>query len=676
MGEGSAVPATAGDDPVARPRAVSYLRVSRPQQIDGFGIPYQRARTSEFIEERGWAQVGEFVDLAFSGRTPAGRRPGFAQLLKQAETVPCPFDMVVVSEGRAVGRAGREFWQAVWALEDLGVLVVVASDDPADSLLKQADFAETEWAAVRRRTQGGLQAKALEGGHPGGALRYGYRIAEMPGSATGSVLVVDECDGGPLCVVMRDGECSTTHEAVVLRRARELVVEHGGNIRRACVALNGEGFLNRSGGPWAYENLRKRLLGSDFLEGRYVFRDPGRNGGRGTQLGHDGQPLHGDTVVLHLVPVFSAEQIAELRAVVATRSRRKSPSSKVYPLTGRLRAPCGGWYRGGTPEGGHPEYRCSGKTGQFTGAPRCDCGSIRANAVDEWAWERICAALADVAADGVSVEVRQADTQRQGPDRLAVLDRRILEQRKAVDSTSTEIDRLRDLPGVVRPPAVAVLESAARLLADDLARMVILRGELAVWQQDEPLDIGQTAHAYELVEKAKGTPGETTWEERAELFAYLDIRIDVYDVPPRPRGGDRCSVGTWFRQCGREVPVLTDEAWNAVEPLVTVQGALGSRQIVEAMLHKAATGISWPALDRLRGGFFHQYWKRWNRNGVWAAVVRGLAQCETVPVHVSEMLPVMSMTGSMGSAAFSAVSCPEASSRYGASGPSGSASGT
>lgn len=116
------------------------------------------------------------------------------------------------------------------------------------------------------------------------------------------------------------------------------------------------------------------------------------------------------------------------------------------------------------------------------------------------------------------------------------------------------------------------------------------------------------------------------------------------------------------------MPVLTDEAWLALAPKVTVRGVVPACTILQALLHKAVTGMPWPALDERFGGSFHQYWKRWNRNGLWGELVDGLAGCATVPVHETDMLPVMRMTGSMGTKNFSA-SCLAASSCPSASGP-------
>jgi hypothetical protein len=69
-----------------------------------------------------------------------------------AQQTPRPFDIVVVPDGRVIGRKGRAFWRWVWALEDIGVYVAVVADDYDNTtsegrkkMRRDADYAETEW---------------------------------------------------------------------------------------------------------------------------------------------------------------------------------------------------------------------------------------------------------------------------------------------------------------------------------------------------------------------------------------------------------------------------------------------------------------------------------------------------------------------------------------------------
>ncbi|MGV9903517.1 recombinase family protein [Streptomyces sp. NPDC003388] len=102
-------------------RAVDYLRVSTEDQAKGYGIAYTGKKTARYIEKKGWAHLGTYADEGYSGSLEADDRPDLKRLMQAARKTPRPFDMVVVNEGRGIGRTGRAFWKWVWELEDLGV---------------------------------------------------------------------------------------------------------------------------------------------------------------------------------------------------------------------------------------------------------------------------------------------------------------------------------------------------------------------------------------------------------------------------------------------------------------------------------------------------------------------------------------------------------------------------
>ncbi len=179
-------------------RAVAYLRVSTEDQAKGYGIDYTGKRVVKRIKERGWAMVDVFADEGLSGSLEAHERPDLKRLMESARQEPRPFDMVAVHEGRVIGRTGRAFWRWVWELEDLGIYVHVVKKNYDNStsqgrsrMRKDADYAEEERENIRDRTQGGLQAKAEDGGWTGGRPPYGYMI-ENKGRRGLSRLVLDE----------------------------------------------------------------------------------------------------------------------------------------------------------------------------------------------------------------------------------------------------------------------------------------------------------------------------------------------------------------------------------------------------------------------------------------------------------------------------------------------------
>ncbi|MHA5054361.1 recombinase family protein [Streptomyces sp. SD15] len=199
-------------------RAVDYLRVSTEEQAKGYGISYTGKRTTNHIRKKGRDHVGTYADEGYSGSLDHTERPDLKRLMAEAQQIPCPFDVVVVQEERAIGRRDRAFWPWVWKLEDLGIFVVVRGDYDNTTeagrsrMRKEADRAEDERITIRDRTQGGRQEKAELGGHDGGVAPYGYRI-ENQGKRGESRLVLDT------------GEEHAGYPT--LHRAWKLIVEEG-----------------------------------------------------------------------------------------------------------------------------------------------------------------------------------------------------------------------------------------------------------------------------------------------------------------------------------------------------------------------------------------------------------------------------------------------------------------
>ncbi|MCX5014311.1 recombinase family protein [Streptomyces sp. NBC_00555] len=255
-------------------RAVDYLRVSTQSQAKGYGIAHTGRNTSRHIAGKGWEHVGTYADQGVSGTLEAHGRDALKRLMADARRSPRPFDMVVVHETRAIGRTGPSFWHWLWELEGLGIFVAVANEDYDNStsagrsrMQQGAQYAIQEHRNIRSRTQSGIQEKAAEGGHPGGAPRYGYRILNL-GRRGEQRLVLDDCDGGDRCSA--SGPCTTRHEAPVLRRARQLAVEEHGKWGRVALILNHEGFRTRSGKHWSEANIRSRLMDEDLTATRSV----------------------------------------------------------------------------------------------------------------------------------------------------------------------------------------------------------------------------------------------------------------------------------------------------------------------------------------------------------------------------------------------------------------------
>ncbi|MEU8776148.1 recombinase family protein [Streptomyces sp. NPDC048606] len=417
MGDAFAPRREAASGAGGTPRAVDYLRVSTPSQAKGYGIAYTGRSTSRYIAAKGRLHVDTYADRGVSGTVQAHGRDALTRLMADARRHPRPFDMVVVHEARAIGRAGPAFWHWLRELEGLGVFVAVADADYDSStaagrarMRQDARHAFREHRNIRDRTRRGIQEKALQGGHPGGQPRYGYRILDV-GRLGEQRLVLDECDGGERCGPAVP--CTTRHEAPTLRRARRLAVEQRGKWGRVALALNQEGSRTRSGGRWSEANIRARLMDEDLLSARFVFRKPSRS-----KTGPDGAPVWGESLEIPLDPVFTEAEVVELRDAVSRRPKAPPVLWNRYALSGRIGSPCGRHYVGGSPAGEKsPHYVCAGKRAAYAGAPVCSCPQIHATGIDDWAWENTRALLCAAHAKDLAGERRK--------EAMALLDVRI-----------------------------------------------------------------------------------------------------------------------------------------------------------------------------------------------------------------------------------------------------------
>lgn len=604
------------DRAVRRPlRAVIYARVSTEEQAKGYGIAAGEKRARRYIDKQGWTYVGTFADEGVSGSLPWTGRPDLKKLMDLASSDGSrPFDVVVVPEGRVIGRIDRAYYPWVWKLEDVGVFVADAklgidntTDEGRDKMREEANYAFKEYTRIKARTQSGVQEKAEEGGYTGGFVPFGYRVEDM-GKKKQSRLVPDDC-GSP-------ESCTRRHELPVAKRGRELFVAHK-NWRVATTLLNAEGLLTRSGKPWSEANLRNVLTGDALLESRQVFRRADRS-----KLDRDGKPLYGDEVVIELPPAFTDEEKAELRAAIKLAS--KGPSvhrGRIYTVSERLACPCGGKYTGWNPTGRRtPKYRCN------KGMHKCPL--LPAEAVEKHIWGRFQAALRDidrlkkVAADWIaSSEDRNVNYEQ----RITELDAQIERQRKTVSVTRAVAVAEALERGLGEAEAVAEATTVVRPLNKQLADLEKLRKEVEEWQSEAAEATARSRDLVTLAQSAQRRLGALPADKQARLFALLDTTITITGKVPEAKRGVPCTLVEWFRERELMVPDLTEEAWGKVADLFSSRRGNDPRVMVEGLLYKARTGVAWTALPGRFGDgpnlrkTFHQ-----RKETVWPEVIERL----------------------------------------------------
>ncbi|TGA87343.1 recombinase family protein [Streptomyces sp. MZ04] len=583
---------------------MDYLRVSTEEQAKGYGIAYTGKRTAKYIERKGWEHVDTYSDEV-SGSLEAHQRPDLKRLMKDARSVPRPFDMVVVNEGRGIGRTGRAFWKWVWELEDLGVYVAVVKKDYDNTtaagrsqMRKDADYAEEERELIRERTQGGVQEKAEEGGHPGGVAPFGWRIQDK-GVKGKSRIVLDE-----------------EHAVPLLRKAWNYIVEDSLAPHSVEEEFNRQGIAGPTKDYWPRGSLRHVLTGRAVQEAVRVHRDPSSNSGRrGTRLDAEGMPMYGDTVVIDIPPLFTKEELRLLNAALARTACAASSSTAEHPLSGHVVGACGKHYIGASRIGRDlgRAYRCSGKGTGYAGQPRCDCPQINAEVLEGRVWHEVRTMLEDP--DRLMAMAADAQAMARAEDvdytsRIATLEKELTTQDAAITAAA--------LAAAKRADAESAIERAVQALEEEREQIAHLLEETRRWQREAEAVERQGDDLQRLAELARERLVDMTAGEKAEVVDLLELRVAITgDVPRKTRCDDRLSQ--WFRKRERSVPLLSDDAWSQVAPLFQARKGRRSsdaRVTLGAVLHKARVGCAWSDLSSPPGNL-SSVWLRWVRTGFW-----------------------------------------------------------
>jgi DNA invertase Pin-like site-specific DNA recombinase len=612
-------------------RAVDYLRVSTEEQKKGYGVARQSRKTIRHIALKQWHHVGTYKDEGVSGSLEAADRGDLKRLMEDAQKTPRPFDIVVVPDGRVIGRKGRAFWRWVWALEDIGVYVAVVADDYDNTtsegrkkMRRDADYAETEWETIRDRTQGGLQEKAelTPAAHIGGRPPYGYSVANK--GTPGSYLVINEA------------------EAEVVRYVYNLVVGEGLNLRQATIRLNAEGATARSGKAWTRDNLRDRVLSSPVLDGVLVFR------GKHAKTDENGAPLWGDSVKIELPRILTADESTQLRRKVAETAKRSSGKRSFYPLSGRIVALCERTYSGisfASERDCARFYRCSGNAPRDLSQSSCGCSRIDADALENHVWKHVTEIasnsekLQELAAEWIGMT--EGDTTAL-VDRIADLDRQIEGMNASIAAVIVATAK--------QSKSADAIEAATAALHEELQQLQNLRDEATEWLAEMQESDQRARDLIALASMAKKSFPNMAPEQQAAILSMMELKVTITGpVPDDRRGGAPCTVRAWYAATGLGVPAtaLTDEQWEKIAPLLP-KGRKGTvRRSVDAIFYKARTGKSWPSVIRETGATIQasKHFNAWASGDTWRRVHAALSDVAQVPLPELRLLPPMIIEG-------------------------------
>jgi site-specific DNA recombinase len=158
-------------------RVVSYIRVSREEQVEGWSLDAQRDQCADLAAQRGWDLVQVFEEPGRSAKTDL--RPAFQRMMSRAEAQQ--FDVIVVHKLDRFSRSLADVVKNVARLKEAGVGLVSVSEPWLDTTTPQGEFMLYLFALLAqwdnenraRETSQGKQQRAKEG-YWNGTLSFGY----------------------------------------------------------------------------------------------------------------------------------------------------------------------------------------------------------------------------------------------------------------------------------------------------------------------------------------------------------------------------------------------------------------------------------------------------------------------------------------------------------------------
>jgi DNA invertase Pin-like site-specific DNA recombinase len=489
-------------------RAATYRRVSTSQQKDGTSPETQLARAHALIERTdGWAHHHEwdFADLGVSGAKQS--RADLDRLFEFCRHGM--LDVVVVGDLSRLSRDMRHSLNFEHELEQLGVKVIDADNPNADELARMFTYLQGHWqrAQIRKATHRGILAVAEAGYWPGGRPPFGWRIAPATDHPKRKVAVRDD------------------REAETVELAVRMILGEGFEKPLSCweavQQLNATGHRTREGDRWSVPNLA-RMLRRDSLAGEWAFRaDAGSFTIRGPQI-------------------IAPERLRRVRQMLAERARAWRPTSHVYPLSGRVVGLCRQTDATGRPVTYHGTYRndrdlrqyeCSTNNAQHDGTGRrCWCPVIQADWLEATVWAEVTTLLSD-------------------PERLLALAEKSLARRRGeLHAEAVEISDLerrlaaakRQRTNIVLAEAATGPEAIAGALAEvtaDIDKLEAMRAQARAWAAANAERATLVRDLGRLAEAAREVLADPTLEEQREVFARLDVRVQLTDRGVRVRPG-------------------------------------------------------------------------------------------------------------------------------------------
>ncbi|GAA1901843.1 hypothetical protein GCM10009753_34700 [Streptantibioticus ferralitis] len=226
-------------------------------------------------------------------------------------------------------------------------------------------------------------------------------------------------------------------------------------------------------------------------------------------------------------------------------------------------------------------------------------------------------------------------------ERSAELDRRIRAQTRVVAiALSVAVRQVASLD-LCLAEAETLLERLIAPVQAELNAMLESKRETTARQATDDTAQKRSAQLVELAAMARRTLDDLPPEQQKQLMAMIDIKVTFLEPSRRRRNGQPCAKAAGFAERQLPVPLLTDEGWTKIAPMITHKPrGVSPRLVMTGILYRVRTGASWSDLPALFGHTMtlQTYSARWRESGLWETAMQALAAAESTRLPTPSQL--------------------------------------
>ena len=382
-------------------RAAIYTRVSTDDQAEhGYSLDEQEHKARQHIADRGWTLVeeGVFTDAGWSGARED--RPALQRMLARLDEL----DVIVVWSMDRLTRDLLLFAKLAAGLnaadvkvESLTAHVDLQTPEAEAMAGVAAVFGQFERKRIGERVSTVLEARARQGGHPGGPAPYGYRWHDK-------VLII------------------VPVEAEIVRRIYADYLSGMGQ-KGITRALNGDKVPTRHGGPW-HQSAVSTILSTVTYAGWLKFKGEIYPGAHEASVDQD-----------------TWDRAAAIRADGHRRKGGRHPDGRHLLTNGVLKCPrCGSAMipRKGRAGVERERYVCKGRIGD---RDSCSQPSIRRELIDEPFLAHLLDGYVDIEATRQRIASRINAALERAREAEADAEAEVARIQRALETTERDYDR-------------------------------------------------------------------------------------------------------------------------------------------------------------------------------------------------------------------------------------------